>query len=110
MTLCPCCGQRVDTDSLLVSLETNTVSRRGHTATLSPTHIEILHKLQQTYPLPATHESLDNALYGKTTLNSRSEQPKLVVRVHISQMRRALRAMGIEIEPVYGVGYRMVVS
>ena len=109
MTRCPCCGQPVDTDDLLVSLDANTASRNGQTVHLTPQLAVLAYVLNKARPGMVEHDSLVDAIYGRSA-DITSEQPKLVARVLLSQNRRLLKSLGVSIVPVYGEGYRMVVE
>ncbi len=108
MNTCPCCGQSVDTGDLLVSLDSNTASRNGVTVLLTPTQVDIVQALLAALPGNVAHERFTRILWGERTRGP--SDPKLVVRVEISHMRKRLADLGVSIVPVYGEGYRMVVE
>lgn len=108
MNTCPCCGQQVDNNDLLISLETNTVSRDGVVLHLHPQQAEVLWALQRASPRTVTYEQLESAMYGPR--GSRSDNVNLILKVAISVMRKKLKPLRIGIENRYGEGYALNVA
>ena len=108
MNICPCCKQPVVGNDLLVSLDTNCVSRNGTIVHLEPRMVVLLSVLHNKAPGVVSIEKIIRAMYGRE--EPRSEAPETVLRVRISQMRRLLAPLGVEIKNEYGRGYRLNVD
>lgn len=107
MTPCPCCGQSVDTDDLLVSLETNRASRGGLTTKhMSPQQAEILWALRQRHPETVSYDAAMGVMYGRGQ-EIRAEMPNRVMRVNVSRLRRIIAPLNVGIINRYGDGYAL---
>lgn len=104
MTPCPCCGQPVDTDGVLLSLEANTASRWGRMVKLRPMCSEMLFKLLKDHPKTTVADALSEAVYGNGTWPTTTQS----LRVHAVYLRKALRSLGVDLVNVRGVGYRLM--
>lgn len=103
MNTCPCCGQSVPTDSLLVSLDTNTASRNGVTISLTPSETEILFALARRFPSPASRDALLLARFGRVDAPGSN-----IIDAMLSHMRKAVGALGVRIVNVPYRGWRLV--
>lgn len=103
---CPCCGHEIDANRLLVDLHTNTATRNGITVHLSPRLSEILVILHSAWPGTVEHGTLLNRLYGADG----GPEETATIKVHISQLRKAVHSLGVAIVPVWRVGYRLEVD
>jgi DNA-binding winged helix-turn-helix (wHTH) protein len=101
---CPCCGQAVAPERVLVDLETNSLCRFGRTLRLEPAQAEILHLLAEATPRTLRDDALFIGLWGSADWPS---APDRTVSVLISRMRQACARLGIGIERVRSVGYRL---
>jgi len=104
---CPCCGQSVDAAELYVSLDINRVSRWAIEIRLGPQDAEILSMLNLGRPGTVRAEKIMAGLYGR---GAWPENPRNVLRVKISRIRRMVAALGVGIEGHYDRGYRVTLS
>ena len=106
-SLCPTCGQQIAPLQLLLSLETNMVTRLGRTARLSPQQAEILHVLLARQPRTVSAADICVSIYGSTDGPYDEAQ---VVRSQMANLRRHLAPLSVRIETTLGVGYRLVLD
>lgn len=100
--VCPCCGQATpDNGALLVSLDTNQITRAGVTVGVTPQQAELVHILRAGRVV--RHDTIASKMYG-------AGEPPLenTIKVQISRLRRSLAPLGISIENVRAVGYRLI--
>lgn len=102
--LCPCCGQPLpDTDDLRID-PSGIVVRWGEYATLTRQEFDILEALRSAAPRMMTKEALLAALY-----QLRSDEPEIkIIDVWICKLRKKLKPLGVNIETVWGRGYRLL--
>jgi DNA-binding response OmpR family regulator len=105
--ICPCCGQGVDARDLYVSADTNTASRWATEIRLGPQDAEILSMLNAGRPGTIRAEKIMAGLYGR---GDWPENPRNVLRVKISRIRRMVASLGVGIEGHYDRGYRLTLS
>lgn len=103
---CPCCGAFVEPASVLVDLNSNTVTRFGRTIPLYPTEAEILAVLQRRYPARIERGALLTSLYGLSEEPSSSNN---LLSVRVSFLRRKIAALGLRIPAGYS-GYRLEIE
>jgi len=102
---CPCCGQAVDGERLLVDLNTNLAGYRGREVEIRPPQVAVLvFALAQAWPRTVSFVDLAYAIWG----NFEPEQMAGSIRVHVSLARKIMRELGWSIETVEGRGYRLV--
>jgi DNA-binding response OmpR family regulator len=101
---CPCCGRPLP-DSDEVTLDpSGIVVRWGRFAALTVHEYEILQTLRQNAPRIMTKEALLSAVY-----QLRQEEPELkIIDVWVCKLRKKLKPLGINIDTVWGRGYRML--
>lgn len=101
---CPTCGAPYEADRPRVDLDRNLFICAAGITKLKPQQAEIATILAAAFPRVSSYETLALSLYGggDSPLDIRS-----VLKVQISVMRRALRPLGWNIAPVYGIGYRL---
>lgn len=104
VAICPCCHQTVRDNEFLVSFETNQASRFGKDVALLPQEIFILKELNTAYPAAARHEALIYALYG---YSRGPDDPKRVIHVVMSRLRKKLRPLHVKIHMATTQGYRL---
>lgn len=108
---CPTCGTPVENGHpLLVDRSTNTVARGEAAVKLrcpgATGVVDIIEKLNEVYPATASHEEIQEALWGDAPPpNARSG-----LRVRMSYARTVLKGIGVGISVVYGRGYRLAVG
>jgi len=102
---CPCCGQRVSNDRLLVDLNTNIAVYQGQEDEVRPPQVaDLVHEIAQAWPKTVTHIDLGYAIWGLF-------EPELMlssIRVHVSMARKIICRLGLAIEAIEGRGYRLV--
>lgn len=103
---CPCCGQTVLDRRPLVDRTSNTFSWQGHLIEFSPKQAQLLDILARRMPRVATYDELISQLYG---VDEPAESYKCV-QTFICYCRRKLRPVGLDIEPVWKSGYRLVTA
>jgi len=102
---CPCCGQSVDRDRLLVDLNTNRAIYLGREVRIRPPQVaELVHTLATQWPKTVSHFDISYAVWG---LNE-PEGMRGSIAVHVSLARKSLSRLGFTIEAVEGRGYRLV--
>ena len=101
---CPCCGQEMPRNGLVVSLDTNTVVVRGLHARLTPRLTEILAILAERMPAPVMHDTLISRLWG---INE-SEHSADTLKVQVCLLRQALAPLGLRIVTYRTRGFALV--
>lgn len=100
---CPTCGAPMHSTGIVVSLNDNTITSPLGSISLRPIEAEVAHVLAKRSPAFVHHEPLFSLVYGKTGY----WPDRRTMYVHISHLRKRIKAIGIEIETLYGVGCRM---
>jgi DNA-binding response OmpR family regulator len=103
---CPCCGQPVSTDGLLVSLDGNAASRWGHLLKMRWQEAEVLYLLYSAYPGMVTYERMITQVYGR----NEPECAKKVLEAVYSRLRRIMAPLGVTVDVVWGRGVRLSIS
>jgi len=105
ISACPCCGQQIASDRLLVDLNTNIAVYQNKEVEIRPPQVAVLvHALAQAWPKTVTHIDLGYAIWGLF-------EPELMlssIRVHVSMARKIICRLGLVIEAIEGRGYRLV--
>ncbi|WP_429004090.1 helix-turn-helix domain-containing protein [Roseixanthobacter psychrophilus] len=104
VAICPCCRQAVPDTGLLVSLEVNEATRFGATIKLLPQEAKLLHELSAAAPGPSKYDDLYYSLYGYC---HGPEDPKAVVKVVMSRLRKKSAPLNVRISAVKSCGYRL---
>jgi DNA-binding response OmpR family regulator len=103
--ICPCCGQSVqDGERLIVSLDANACSRMGTVVRLSRYQAVILHMLAESHPKPVLHDRLIMGVYGAAGGPPGDSNS---FAVQITKLRRTVEHIGVRIENVHALGYRL---
>ena len=105
MTSCPCCGSEVSRP-VLVSLDTNTVSTAKGSMRVEPQCAEFVAALLRKYPNAIRIEALGLAVWGESFFDLKEN----TLRVGLHKARKAIAPLGIAIETISGVGYRLSTS
>ena len=71
---------------------------------LNGAKFRIMTLLAKRFPMTVSHEALNQAVNEDC---HNFTQPNNTLKVHVSRARRALESYGIEIETVWGLGYRL---
>src|SRR5215472_7293228 len=112
MNICPCCGQSIDISDVLLSLETNTISRAGRMVSLAPMEAEIMALMLKRYPNRVTMNQIWHAIYG----HAEGPATNMSLRTTICWLRRMIWQLGLEIGSYYSHrtryngGYRLIIK
>jgi DNA-binding response OmpR family regulator len=101
---CPCCGQRYSFEKIVVSLDFNSVSFRGQTIFLPCTMTEITFVFAENMPRVVRREYLAERIWGGL-----SDVDRHCIDVTLVRLRRQLASLGLVLETVPGVGWRLAV-
>lgn len=104
---CPTCGAHVQNHGkFLIDTKTCRVTYAGTSVRLPPAQIDLLYLLHKAGPRGASFSYLLDRLAGayKDTITLGSLQSQKC------QLLKALKAMPLTIENIYGRGYRLVLS
>lgn len=99
---CPCCGRAFDFEKVAVCLDTNSVSFRDKTIFLSPRLAEMMAVFVESAPT-VRRTYLFSRVWGDL-----SEVNDDIVDVLIFKLRRSLAPLGLSIETIVGVGWRLI--
>lgn len=106
---CPCCGQLwLNPPDMVVHVDLNTAVIHGQAIYFTPHEILLLNALHKARKAVVPYADLYFALYGAA--GRRSNNPKAILRVHLSNIRTKLHFVGFDIEPFAGVGYKLVAT
>jgi hypothetical protein len=103
LSVCPCCGTPVDPLEILVDRTSGVVAFGGVEVRLAPVHLTILQLLIDHHPATVRTGDLYDHLYQL----SHSEPDPKVIDVHLCNMRKALRPVGLGIIGEWGYGARL---
>jgi DNA-binding response OmpR family regulator len=105
---CPCCGAPVERDRILVSIDTRSVSVPWRSEPLLIKRglrlVEMLLIFAKNFERVVTFDKLISGLYGVREPDS----ARGALTVYVYHLGQQIAAIGLAIESVYGVGYRMV--
>ena len=93
---------QVAPEYLTVCLNTNTARRGGVSVVLPPNHAVALHALANGYPANVRLNDLHRALWG-----SRNDRSINTVRVMMTELRKKIAPLKVDILNTHGVGYRL---
>lgn len=100
--VCPCCGRQYDFNKVTVSLDFNSISYRRRNIPLPPILCEVAYVLAGQMPNVARRDFVIEKVWG-----GQSEADRQTIDVHISRLRRLITPLGISIETIKTVGWRM---
>lgn len=99
---CPTCGTPFTGERPRIDLDANTFICASGWVHLPGIRIEILTILLKAYPGVARHEAIFLGIYGG------GEMPEGdPIKVHVSNIRKALRPLGWDVRVVHKRGYRL---
>lgn len=101
---CPCCGQFTRFRKVAVSLDFNTLSFGEKTIHLTPQLAEIAFVLAGRMPGICTLAVLAERAWGACFVDD------VTMRVGISRLRRQIKSIGLSIETIRGIGWRLVLT
>ncbi len=105
MSKCPCCGGQVaDEDRLLVDLSSNTLQYRGRSIRVMSREAEMAAVLLRRAPQAVAPESMIHQVFGAFE----PKDPRKLLSVYASFLRRNLWKLGWDVECIRGRGYRLV--
>lgn len=104
MSICPCCGQSVEFNGLMVDLNTNRVVFNGKTVIVSPKLAVLLHVLLEAYPKTVSYDAIAFGMWG----NREPDQSLGNIRVYASHARKLLAEFEASVETISGRGFRLV--
>lgn len=86
---------------LTIDNEHYTIEVKGQPLSLTLTEFKILRQLCSEVPRVVPRQEIQNQVFGQTKLSTRS------LDVHVCSLRKKVKAVGLAIESVRGVGYRL---
>lgn len=102
---CPCCGQPIPvSDDVIVSLDTNSITVRGVSLRLRPREAEILRVLVNCMPTPVRRTVIIASVWALTE----REPTAKGVDVHVSNLRRKIKPLGLAISTYTTIGFALV--
>lgn len=102
---CPCCGAAISAAKPFVDLNTNRLVYGNKSVHLGKIEAAIVDKLCRRAPGTVDRDSI--ILH---TWTDEPEDAHAVLKSTMNRIRRKLDLIGVTIESVYGVGYRVVLS
>lgn len=102
---CPCCNALVDTDKILVDLNTNAISYGGQTAIVNAKTAEMAAVLAAGSPNAVGFDALISGMWG--AFGKRKNKRKLLGSYALF-LRNAIRPLRLELYCIRGLGYRLV--
>ena len=101
---CPCCGQSVPANEVLVYVAGNTVAYRGVSVRVDPQMANLLALLSRHFPRVVAHA----AIYQELWPGDRPLTVEKCVQVYVNKLNNKLRPLGLRIENSFKRGYRLV--
>lgn len=107
MADCPCCGQALPDDGeTRIDLDGGFVVANGAVARLTEAEFNLFLLLWQRRPRMVSREALMSEAYW---LRNDQDEPEIkIIDVQICKVRKKLATTGIEIDTVWGRGYRIL--
>lgn len=103
---CPTCNQPVlRANRLLVDLLSNKISYGDSVLHLRPREAEIISAIWEMYPQVAPSERIISRVCGID-----DDFTNNTLKQHVCHIRSKLRGMPLEIQTVWGVGYRLMMG
>jgi DNA-binding response OmpR family regulator len=104
--LCPCCGQALPSDDELRIDDAGIIVRSGRFTLLTVQENAIFASLHAAKGRLRTKEQLLSDGYWQA-----DEEPEIkIIDVWVCKLRKKLRPLGVNIETVWGRGYRLVMA
>jgi DNA-binding winged helix-turn-helix (wHTH) protein len=102
---CPCCGQAVTDVKFLCDASTYTITNGAYTLRMTPRQFQLAQFLISRYPAAVNK----NDIYDNVFVDARGEGPDMkIIDVFVCQIRPILAEIGLVIETVWGMGYKIV--
>lgn len=103
--VCPCCAAALPDDGhIRIDAEGGFVCVGRHVVRLPESEFYVFLALWRVRPRMLSTEALMDALYG---LKPDDEPEEPIMKIFVHKVRRKLAPLGIEIETVWGRGYRL---
>ena len=99
---CPCCRREIEqSNEVIVSLDTNTVTYRGNILHLMPRQAEILHVLRSAMPGACDREEIIRRVWSVSDIDDADNQ----LSVQVCKLRKLLLPLGLKILTTNRRGY-----
>lgn len=103
---CPLCGAPLHSERLLVDLNTNVIHYNGRCFEVrEPRAAELLYVLAQCWPRVATYDHIEDGVWGNSV---ELVKPHATISLYVHRARPLLARLGIQIQNIFGQGYRLV--
>lgn len=103
--VCPTCGQDVAGDKVLVTLDSNTLTYKGHSVKLTRGEADAALVLARAMPRPVGYDSMITQIYGA---NDTPNTVQKCLQVWVCHLRKKLEPLGLAIETVLSRSYCMM--
>jgi len=101
---CPCCRQALPQSPELIVDESGILVRNGRFAALTRHEFALFETLQNAGHRILSREALLRSIYGLQI-----EEPEIkIIDVFVCKLRKKLKPLGVEIQAVWGSGYRLL--
>jgi DNA-binding response OmpR family regulator len=101
---CPCCRQPLPPISDLTVDQAGILVRNGRFASLTRQEFSVFEDLRSSFPRLRSQEQLLTSLYW-----DRPEEPEVkIIDVFICKIRKKIDPLGLQIQTIWGRGYRFV--
>lgn len=102
---CPCCRQPIPEIVDLTVDQTGFLVRNGRFAALTRQEFSLFEDLRAAFPRMRSQEQLLDALYWDRP----NEVPELkIIDVFVCKLRKKIKPLGLQIQTIWGQGYRFV--
>lgn len=108
MNICPCCGQTVQADGILIDDASGIIALNGRFVRLPAHAFALFQSLQKAGVRGKSKEQLMDDLYWRR--NDDEEPDAKIIDVWVCKLRPLIAPLGIRIETLWGKGYRMQVT
>lgn len=101
---CPCCRQVLPQSPQLIVDEAGILVRNGRFASLTRHEFALFETLQNAGDRVLSQEALLRSIYGL-----QMDEPEIkIIDVFVCKLRKKLKPLGVEIQTVWGSGYRLL--
>lgn len=101
---CPCCRQGLPHSPELIVDEAGILVRNGRFASLTRHEFALFETLQNAGHRILSQEALLRSIYGL-----QMDEPEIkIIDVFVCKLRKKLKPLGVEIQTVWGSGYRLL--
>jgi DNA-binding response OmpR family regulator len=103
MSKCPCCGQPIASNDILVDLGSGRVTFNGKVGYLTLKESMLVNCMVEAFPTTVSKDRLIMETYGQ----DEPESVENCIRVLVIKARKVLEPLGLRIESDYMRGYRL---